>query len=350
MHQAVAAEAPTAQPSAVRVHAAGKIFDNGGAAALDHVDLTIPAGSITVLLGPSGCGKTTLLRCITGLETLSSGRIEIGDVDVSAVAAEDRGVAMVFQNYALYPNKTVLGNIEFPLKMRRVSKDIRRERALWAAKLMRLDELLERRPKELSGGQRQRVGIGRALVRDPAVLVMDEPFSNLDAALRGTMRTELSALQRRLGMTVVFVTHDQVEALALADQLVVMRSGKVEQVGDPEDVYRRPATTFVATFLGGMNLFASVGPLEDPSRPHAAEIGFRPDHLRLGTGAPGDISLRGRVTAAELHGRDRLVDLDIAGQAARMRVSADVRPEGELDLYIRRENLHHFAADGNRLP
>ncbi|MBL1118157.1 ABC transporter ATP-binding protein [Streptomyces sp. 110] len=347
-HPAVAGETAAPTPSAVRVSAATKRFDRSETAALDDVHLTVPAGSITVLLGPSGCGKTTLLRCITGLETLTSGRIEIGGTDVTDVAAEDRGVAMVFQNYALYPNKTVLGNIEFPLRMRRVDRVARRERALRAAELMRLGELLDRKPSELSGGQRQRVGIGRALVRDPAVLVMDEPFSNLDAALRDTMRTELVTLQRRLGMTVVFVTHDQVEALALADQLVVMRAGRIEQAGPPEEVYRTPATTFVATFLDGMNIFAAEGPFESCSMPGAATVGCRPDHLRVGTGDAADIDLRGQVLMTELRGRDRLVHLDIGGQRARMRVPADNRPSGEIALHVRRSDLHYFTADGMR--
>ncbi|MER6525889.1 ABC transporter ATP-binding protein [Streptomyces sp. NPDC001508] len=340
--------APT--PSAVRVSAATKRFDRSETDALSHVDLTVPAGSITVLLGPSGCGKTTLLRCIAGLETLTAGRIEIGDTDVTEVPAEDRGVAMAFQNYALYPNKTVLGNIEFPLRMRRIDRATRRERALRAAELMRLDGLLDRRPSELSGGQRQRVGIGRALVRDPAVLVMDEPFSNLDAALRDTMRTELATLQRRLGMTVVFVTHDQVEALALADQLVVMRGGRIEQAGPPEDVYRTPATTFVATFLDGMNIFAAEGPFATHPMPGAATVGCRPDHLRVGTGEGDDIDLRGQVLMSELRGRDRLVHLDIGGRSARMRVPADIRPSEEIALHVRRSDLHYFTADGVRCP
>ncbi|ASQ91834.1 ABC transporter ATP-binding protein [Streptomyces sp. 11-1-2] len=347
-HSAVAGETAAPTPSAVRVAAATKRFDRSENPALDDVDLTVPAGSITVLLGPSGCGKTTLLRCITGLETLTSGRIEIGDADVTDVTAEDRGVAMVFQNYALYPNKTVLDNIEFPLRMRRVDRATRRERALRIVQLMRLDELLDRKPSELSGGQRQRVGIGRALVRDPAVLVMDEPFSNLDAALRDSMRSELVTLQRRLGMTVVFVTHDQVEALALADQLVVMRAGRIEQAGPPEEVYRTPATTFVATFLDGMNTFAAEGPFAACSTPGAATVGCRPDHLRVGTGDAADITLRGQVLMTELRGRDRLIHLDIGGQRARMRVPADTRPSGEITLHVRRSDLHHFTADGMR--
>lgn len=337
-------------PSAVLVSAATKRFDRADTAALDHVDLTVPAGSITVLLGPSGCGKTTLLRCISGLETLSSGQIQIGDTDVTDVAAEDRGVAMVFQNYALYPNKTVLGNIEFPLRMRRVDRATRRERALRVVKLLRLEELLDRKPSELSGGQRQRVGIGRALVREPSVLVMDEPFSNLDAALRDTMRTEFVTLQRRLGMTVVFVTHDQVEALSLADRLVVMRAGHIEQAGSPEEVYRTPATTFVATFLDGMNIFPADDAFRFDAPPDAADVGCRPDHLRIGPGAATDIELRGEVLLTELHGRDRLVHLDIAGQRARMRVAADIQPSGQIPVHVRRTDLHYFTADGGRCP
>ena len=326
-----------------------KTFDKGANFALDHVDITIPAGRITVLLGPSGCGKTTLLRCITGLDVPTEGTIELADRDITNVPAEDRGIAMVFQNYALYPNKTVLGNIEFPLRMMRVPKRERRAAAAEMAELLKLDGLLERKPAELSGGQRQRVGIARALVRRPAVLVMDEPFSNLDAELRASMRAELVTVQQRLGMTIVFVTHDQIEALSLADHLIVMNAGHVEQAAPPEQVYGRPATTFVASFLGGMNLFPSNGFAAQLVHPEAHTVGIRPEDLNLGEGSPDDLTLTGVVTTSELHGRDRLVHLDTPAGAAQVRTAASTQPTGHLAVHAAQSDLHYFCVDGRSI-
>ncbi|MGW3949551.1 ABC transporter ATP-binding protein [Streptomyces sp. NPDC004752] len=326
-----------------------KSFDKEAGYALDHVDITIPAGRITVLLGPSGCGKTTLLRCITGLETPTTGTIELDGRDVTALAAEERGIAMVFQNYALYPNKTVRGNIEFPLRMTRVPQQERRAAASDIAALLKLEGLLDRRPAQLSGGQRQRVGIARALVRRPAVLVMDEPFSNLDAELRASMRTELSALQRQLGMTVVFVTHDQIEALSLADHLVVMNAGQVEQADAPDTVYSRPATTFTAGFLGAMNLFPVNRLPADYDYRGAHSIGVRPEDLQLGPGHSDDLTFAGTVTAGELHGRDRLLRIETEAGTTRVLVPATVRPSGPLMMHARPAHLHYFDADGQRM-
>ncbi|MGW3951207.1 ABC transporter ATP-binding protein [Streptomyces sp. NPDC004752] len=326
-----------------------KIFSNGDRPALDDVDLHVPGGRITVLLGPSGCGKTTLLRSITGLENPDSGEIRIGEKDVTSVGAEDRGVAMVFQNYALYPNKTVRGNIEFPLRMLRVEKQQRSQRATEIADMLRLGSLMDRKPAQLSGGQRQRVGIGRALVRDPDVLLMDEPFSNLDAELRVDMRSELLALQRKLGTTIVFVTHDQVEALSLADQLVVMRAGRIEQKGDPEAVFEEPSTEFVATFLCEMNVVPAKGPLHDEQRADAPAVGFRPESIRLGPGTGDDIQIIGQVRMSELHGRDRIVHLDMLDRSIRMRVPSSERPSGSIPVHVRRSDLRYFDADGTCL-
>ncbi|MER6526123.1 ABC transporter ATP-binding protein [Streptomyces sp. NPDC001508] len=333
---------------AVRCVELAKSFDKGSSYALDRVDVTIPAGQITVLLGPSGCGKTTLLRCITGLETPTAGTIELDGHDVTALAAEERGIAMVFQNYALYPNKTARANIEFPLRMTRVPKRDRLTAISETAGLLKLDGLLDRRPAQLSGGQRQRVGIARALVRDPAVLVMDEPFSNLDAELRAGMRTDLMALQRRLGMTVVFVTHDQIEALSLADHLVVMNAGRVEQADAPDVVYGEPATTFTAAFLGGMNLFP-VGLLPRHDYRGAHSVGVRPEDLRLGPGTADDFTLTGSVTTSELHGRDRLLHVATDAGTTRVRVPAAARPSGPLIIHTQPAHLHYFDADGQRM-
>ena len=324
-----------------------KLFTRHESPALDGIDLTIAAGSISVLLGPSGCGKTTLLRCVSGLETPTAGDIHIGGREVTRVAAEDRGVAMVFQNYALYPNKTVHGNLEFPLRMARIDRAARKQRVTETAQLLRIEHLLDRHPSQLSGGQRQRVGIGRALIRRPGVLLMDEPFSNLDAELRATMRAELIALQQRLGMTIVFVTHDQIEALALADQLVVMNNGRIEQAGPPETVFDTPGTEFVATFLGGMNVLP--GSDVPASRHPAARLGFRPDDVHLGAGPDSAVRFHGTVLMTELHGRDRLIHLGIDDHVIRMRVAAGLVPQGRVIVHIDPTALHHFADDGSRL-
>ena len=235
----------------------------GGVRAVDNVSLTIGDGEFMVLVGPSGCGKTTLLRSIGGLETVSSGRIAIGDRDVTRVAPGSRDLAMVFQNYALYPHMTVRQNLGYGLRVRKTPKQERDRRVRDVAKMLGLDELLERRPRQLSGGQQQRVAMGRAIIREPAAFLMDEPLSNLDAKLRVGMRTSLQELHGRLGTTTVYVTHDQVEAMTLGQRVAVMRDGKVQQVDAPQRLYERPANLFVAAFIGSpsMNLVeGSVGP------------------------------------------------------------------------------------------
>jgi sn-glycerol 3-phosphate transport system ATP-binding protein len=228
----------------------------GGACALDDFCLEVPDGEFLVLVGPSGCGKTTALRLIAGLDKPTSGKIRIGERVVNGISARDRDIAMVFQNYALYPHMTIYRNLAFGLKERRTPKREIERRVREMSSILSLDELLKRRPAQLSGGQRQRVAMGRALVREPKVFLLDEPLSNLDAKLRVQMRAELKRLHQRLGITTVYVTHDQVEALTLADRVVVMSAGKVLQIGAPQDVYRRPANLFVAGFIGSpaMNL------------------------------------------------------------------------------------------------
>ncbi|MGW4125380.1 ABC transporter ATP-binding protein [Nocardia sp. NPDC004711] len=326
-----------------------KSYDRGIGNALDHVDLSVDPGTITVLLGPSGCGKTTLLRCVAGLEMPEAGRITIGGANVTSVPAEDRGTAMVFQNYALYPNKTVERNIDFPLRMARVPKVERRTRVAKIIELLGLSELVQRRPSQLSGGQRQRVAIGRALVRRPSVLLMDEPFSNLDAELRTAMRAELLALQRQLGMTIMFVTHDQVEAMSLADQLVVLRAGRIEQAATPDVIYGDPATEFVASFVGEMNIFP-VGPLfTGIIQPGALRLGIRPEDLRLGPGRESDVHLTATVLMSELHGRDRMIHLDIGGHRARMRVPAAENPTGKIPVHVFRDSILFFDKDKRRV-
>jgi ABC-type sugar transport system ATPase subunit len=307
---------------------------------LNGIDLVCESGRIVVLLGPSGCGKTTLLRCIAGLEHPSAGRIYIDGADVTDQDPRRRGVAMVFQNYGLYPDKTAFRNIEFPLRM----------------------ALLDRRPAQLSGGQRQRVGIGRALVRQPKVLLMDEPLSNLDAALRTELRTELLSLQRTLAMTTVYVTHDQTEALTLADELVVMRDGTLEQSGAPLEVFDTPRTTFVASFLGAMNLltlgecarmdlWARSG-LDGPppeAGPELATIGIRPEDLRLGQHGGPRLVIAGRTVLTELLGREQLVHIAAGSTRLRVRAPAELPVPSEPTVSAPMDAVHFFDHDGTRL-
>ena len=228
----------------------------GAIVAVEGVDLEIAKGELIVLLGPSGCGKSTTLRMVAGLETISDGKLYIGGRDVTALEPKDRDIAMVFQNYALYPHKTIRGNMSFGLKMRGIEAAEVARRVDAAAEMLDIIHLLDRKPGQLSGGQMQRVALGRALVRDPAVFLLDEPLSNLDAKLRSRMREEIALLQRRIGKAMIYVTHDQTEAMTLADRIVIMRDGRVQQIGSPLEVYDRPANAFVAGFIGSpeMNL------------------------------------------------------------------------------------------------
>ncbi|MGH3940446.1 MAG: ABC transporter ATP-binding protein [Pseudonocardiaceae bacterium] len=267
---------------AVEVRGLHKTYDRGRVHAINGVDLATGEGEYLVLLGPSGCGKTTLLRTIAGLEQPSAGAVLIGGAVVNGLPPRARKIAMVFQSYALYPHKTVLGNIVFPLKAERLDRAQRRQKAQWAAELFGIAHLLDRRPRQLSGGERQRVALARALVRDPQVFLLDEPLSNLDAKLRATARDELRQFQQRVGTTTVYVTHDQAEAMGLGDRIAVMDGGRVRQLGPPAEVYDNPADTFVATFIGSppMNLVPRDGML----------VGFRPEHLLPAEYLPGPAS------------------------------------------------------------
>ena len=235
-----------------------KVYD-GEVRAVDDVSLSVAAGEFVVLVGPSGCGKSTLLRMIAGLEKVTAGTVRIGERDVTTVAPPDRDIAMVFQNYALYPNKTVAENLAFGLLQRKTPRDEVARRVREMAAMLGLEELMGRRPAQLSGGQRQRVAMGRALVREPQVFLLDEPLSNLDAKLRTTMRAELARLHERLGITTVYVTHDQVEAMTLGQRVAVLRDGVLQQFGDPQDLFHRPVNVFVAAFIGSptMNLVSA---------------------------------------------------------------------------------------------
>ena len=264
-----------------------KVIKKFGETQVIHgVDLDIKDGELCVFVGPSGCGKSTLLRMIAGLEQTSGGQIAIGERDVTTADPADRGVAMVFQSYALYPHMTVAENMGFGLKMNGVPKAVIREKVSEAARILKLEEYLDRRPKALSGGQRQRVAIGRAIVRGPEVFLFDEPLSNLDAALRVQTRIEIARLHERLGTTMIYVTHDQVEAMTLADKIVVLRSGKIEQIGAPIDLYENPCNMFVAGFIGSpsMNFFSAKELTElgvNKLSPGADILGIRPEHLSV---------------------------------------------------------------------
>jgi sn-glycerol 3-phosphate transport system ATP-binding protein len=300
----------------------------GGDPIVDKITFSAPSGRFAVLLGPSGCGKSTTLRLIAGLDEVDSGSIRIDERDVTRLAPARRGVAMVFQSYALFPHLTVAENIVFGLKVRRLPRAEREGRLKRAAAVLGLEALLDRKPAQLSGGQQQRVALGRAIVAEAAVCLMDEPLSNLDAQLRGDMRREIRALQRRLGMTVLYVTHDQVEAMTMADQLLLMRGGRIEQAGTPDEVYASPATVFSARFVGTppMNILparavaAAAGTLSFEA-PRAATlerlaIGVRPEDVRVCRhGIPA------RIVAAEYLGADTVIDVRIADEPFLIRLA-----------------------------
>ncbi|WP_176086848.1 ABC transporter ATP-binding protein [Martelella sp. HB161492] len=277
----------------------------GNTEVIPDLSLKVPSESFSVLVGPSGCGKSTLLRMIAGLEETSGGQIFIDGEDVTHRDPSDRGIAMVFQSYALYPHMSVGDNIAFALKLAGKPKDEIRRRVNGAAQILQLETLLDRKPKALSGGQRQRVAIGRAIVRQPKVFLFDEPLSNLDAALRGQMRVELAELHSRLQATMIYVTHDQVEAMTMASQIVVLRAGVIQQVGKPLELYTKPANTFVGGFIGSpkMNFFSG-----DFARKFGVDtVGIRPEHLSL---ASDDPLFTGTVAHAENLGADTLAYID----------------------------------------
>ncbi|HEV2290571.1 MAG TPA: ABC transporter ATP-binding protein [Gemmatimonadales bacterium] len=321
------------------------------ARAVDDVSLEVAPGECVAILGPSGCGKSTLLRCIAGLEQPTSGDILIGDQRVNDVPPAERDVAMVFQSYALYPHLTVRENLEFPLRMRKVRPATRSERITSVARRLELGDLLDRLPGQLSGGQRQRVALGRALVREPAVFLLDEPLSNLDATLRVQLRADLLALQASLEATMLFVTHDQAEALTLGRRLVVIDGGRVQQVGTPNEVYGSPANVFVARFVGtpGMNLFRAGVRL--PAGPEGAvQAGIRPEHLAL---VPVDSGAgNAEVAAVERLGSETLVHVRLPeGGEAIVRVpglGAFARGD-RVGLGFDPANLRWFDATGRGL-
>jgi sn-glycerol 3-phosphate transport system ATP-binding protein len=330
----------------------------GGSVGVEHVDLEIGRGEFVVLLGPSGCGKSTTLRLIAGLEAPSAGRMWIDGREVTGLPPSRRGLSMVFQSYALFPHLDVAENIIFGLKVRRVPRDQRRERLAEALRLTGLEGLEGRRPSELSGGQRQRVALARAIVAGHPLCLMDEPLSNLDAKLRHSVRQDIRALQRRLGMTVVYVTHDQTEAMGMADRIVLLKDGRIEQVGRPADLYQHPATSFTATFVGSppMSLLpadrlpARLQPQVVGPAAHPLMVGVRPEHLEIG---PDDARhLPARVLSYEFLGAETLIYLDCDGTELIARVPGEVELANESAVGVRwaPENAHVFeTGSGHRV-
>ncbi|MBM7046039.1 MULTISPECIES: ABC transporter ATP-binding protein [Rhizobium] len=328
------------------------------------LDLRIEDGEFVVFVGPSGSGKSTLLRLVAGLEEVTSGQVLIGGEDVTELGPADRALSMVFQSYALYPHKTVRANMAFGLEVARTPKAEINRRVQAAAAALRLESYLDRKPKELSGGQRQRVAIGRAIVRDPVAFLFDEPLSNLDAALRAEMRIEIARLHQRLGATMIYVTHDQVEAMTLADKIVVLKDGAIQQIGSPIDLYEKPANLFVAQFLGSpkMNVYdvepvagglkiASGGMLSLPSAPaQAAKLGARPEHI--GILEPGHGNLEGRIDVIERLGSDTYAYVAHDGyQLTTVRLPGNVHLSvGQpVSLAIDRGQLHLFDKDAQSI-
>jgi multiple sugar transport system ATP-binding protein len=343
-------------------------YSGGTPPAVDRLDLIVGDGEFVVLVGPSGCGKTTSLRMVAGLEPVDSGRILIGDRDVTDDDPKDRDVAMVFQNYALYPHMTVAQNMGFALKIAGLPKSEIRERVLDAARLLDLEPYLDRKPKDLSGGQRQRVAMGRAIVRRPQVFLMDEPLSNLDAKLRVQTRNQIAGLQRRLGTTTVYVTHDQVEAMTMGDRVAVLRDGVLQQCAAPRELYRNPVNMFVAEFIGSpaMNLLTvpvvdhrvALGdwsiplPSEISSATDEIVVGVRPEHLEIGgTGVEMQIDVVEELGAdAYLYGRITNADNALTHPIVARTDGQDPPPRGSrVRLHPQPAHLHFFGVDGRRL-
>ncbi len=320
----------------------------GDVQVIPPLDLTIEDGEFTVFVGPSGCGKSTLLRLIAGLEDITSGSIDIDGSDATDVPPAKRGLAMVFQSYALYPHMTVRKNIAFPLRMAKLDQAETNKRVEGAASVLNLTDYLDRRPGQLSGGQRQRVAIGRAIVREPAAFLFDEPLSNLDAALRVGMRLEISELHERLATTMIYVTHDQVEAMTMADKIVVLQAGVIEQVGSPLELYRTPRNLFVAGFIGSPKMNFIEG--AEAKKHGAHTIGVRPEHIAVSE-TEGEWS--GVVSVSEHLGSDTFFHVHETGLAETITVRADgevgFRHGDRIHLTPRADVIHRFDAQGLRI-
>ncbi|HUF26316.1 MAG TPA: sn-glycerol-3-phosphate ABC transporter ATP-binding protein UgpC [Gemmatimonadaceae bacterium] len=343
----------------------------GDVTVVEEFDLTVGDGELVALVGGSGSGKSTILRLLAGLESVTTGTIRIDGRDITALPARERDVAMVFQDYALYPHMTVRENLTLGLRLRKVARAEIERRLGWAAGMLELAPLLDRKPKQLSGGQRQRVAMGRAMVREPAVFLFDEPLSNLDAGLRAQMRIEIGALQRRLETTTVYVTHDQVEAMTLGDRIVVLADGRIQQVGKPIDLYRAPVNRFVAGLIGtprmnflegrlatenGAVMFVSDGARVAVRRDTIAAsgpttLGIRPEDVRMGVEARSG-GLTGRVVLVERLGGTSHVHVDVGPHRVMAAVTGELLPEVGADITIGMpaERVHLFGTDGRRVP
>ena len=350
--------------SAIAAARVSKVWTTGEGTlrAVDDVSFAFDAGTLNVLLGPSGCGKSTTLRLIAGLEAADTGRISIAGRDVTGLPPAARSIAMVFQSYALFPHLSVAENILFGLRVRRVSREECELRLRRVADLLGLASLLARKPSQLSGGQQQRVALGRAIIAEAPVCLMDEPLSNLDAQLRAEMRLEIRALQRKLGITMVYVTHDQVEAMSMADRVVLMRAGRIEQDGTPVDLYEDPANTFVARFIGTppMNLLrleaardgaviaGTQAPIVTDASRASGQLGIRPEHMTLAF----ESGLRAGVKSVEYLGGDSLVSCSVGTQTVAVRVAGSVGLSSGDATWIRWAPgaQHYFDADGLRAP
>jgi multiple sugar transport system ATP-binding protein len=320
----------------------------GDVQVIPPLDLTIQDGEFTVFVGPSGCGKSTLLRLIAGLEDITSGHIEIDGKDATALVPAKRGLAMVFQSYALYPHMSVRKNIAFPLRMAKMDQAEIERRVNAAAEVLNLADYIDRKPGQLSGGQRQRVAIGRAIVREPSAFLFDEPLSNLDAALRVGMRMEISELHKKLATTMVYVTHDQVEAMTMADKIVVLQAGVIEQVGSPLELYRTPRNTFVAGFIGSPKMNLITG--DEAAKHDATTIGIRPEHIDV---VESGGMWQGTVGVAEHLGSDTFFHIHNTGLADMITVRAigdvSLKHGDTIELNPRMDEMHRFGADGLRI-
>ena len=350
--------------SSLEIAGINKRFGSGDKSVevLRRVDIHVAPGEFLILVGPSGCGKSTLLNIIAGLDDPTEGEVRIGGKNVVGMPPRDRDIAMVFQSYALYPTMSVADNIGFALEMRKMPKAERQKRIDEVAAMLQISHLLDRRPSQLSGGQRQRVAMGRALARQPQLFLFDEPLSNLDAKLRVEMRAEIKRLHQASGITSVYVTHDQVEAMTLGSRIAVMKGGVVQQLGTPDDIYNRPANTYVATFIGSptMNLLrgAATGGhfgiqgaalnLAAPASANEVLLGVRPEHLVMNDSAPW----RGKVSVVEPTGPDTYVVVDTAAGSVTLRTDAQTRvqPGDSVGLAVEPANAHWFdASSENRL-
>ncbi len=320
----------------------------GDVTVIPPLDLEIHDGEFVVFVGPSGCGKSTLLRLIAGLEDVTDGVIKIDGEEATQIPPAKRGLAMVFQSYALYPHMSVRKNIAFPLRMAKLDQAEQNRRVEQAADVLNLTDYLDRRPGQLSGGQRQRVAIGRAIVREPAAFLFDEPLSNLDAALRVGMRLEISELHKRLKTTMIYVTHDQVEAMTMADKIVVLQAGVIEQVGSPLELYQRPRNTFVAGFIGSPKMNLITGP--EAAKHDASTVGIRPEHIDI---SQSDGTWKGTVGVSEHLGSDTFfhIQCNASSDPLTVRATGELALQYGSEVYLtpRSEHLHRFDEKGLRI-